>query len=92
MYSLAGFCEAARHVKPEVSLPDLRHPLSACIEMLLSLLFALVSEARRPASAHLGGAKERAAPTNSRLSPAAITCVALAAPDSVIASPRGPPR
>jgi len=32
-----------------VRLPDLRHPLSPCIEMLLSLLFALVSEpAGRP--------------------------------------------
>ena len=40
-------------------------------------------------SAQLGGAKERTALTNSRLSTAAISCDALAAPDSVISTRHG---
>ena len=57
--------------------------------MLLNLLFALVSEVGDLGAS--GWFEGTAAPTISRLSPAAIECVALAAPYSVIAICHGTP-
>jgi len=57
--------------------------------MLLNLLFALISEVRDLGAS--GWYEGTAAPTISRLSPAAIKCVALAAPYSVVAICHGMP-
>jgi hypothetical protein len=46
MYSAAAFCEAAPRVKCQTHLPYDTSIVRDILELLLSLLFALVSEAR----------------------------------------------
>src|SRR6266511_931724 len=86
----AAFCEAAPHVKPVATcrpfLLQLSRPARGAAQPSVR-----ARQGGRWASAHRGGAMERAAPTKRRSCPTIISCDALAAPDSVISIDAGPP-